>query len=104
MVVFGGYAGQTYKLQLWDTAGQEKYRSLVPAYLKDAHCGVLVFETARKESFDNVANWLALMRDHAPAQIIIILVAHKSDLMKLKECSYAESVSKFAQDEKIQLV
>ena len=43
--------GKTYKLQLWDTAGQEKYRSLVPAYLKDANCCLLVFEPSRKETF-----------------------------------------------------
>ncbi len=38
------YKGHMYRLLLWDTAGQEKFKSLIPAYLKDAHCAVLVFD------------------------------------------------------------
>lgn len=37
----------TYRLQLWDTAGQEKYKSLVPAYLRDAHAAVFVYDLTR---------------------------------------------------------
>ena len=48
------YAGQNYRLQLWDTAGQEKYRSLVPAYLKDANCCLLVFDISRTDTFDSL--------------------------------------------------
>lgn len=75
-------------MQLWDTAGQEKYKSLVPAYLRDANCGVLVFEVSRKETFDNVKLWLSLIRDHAPSQLITVLVANKSDLLELSKCGY----------------
>jgi len=42
------YKGNTCKLQLWDTAGQEKFRSLVPTYLKDAVCAVFVFDISSK--------------------------------------------------------
>lgn len=38
------YNGHMYRLLLWDTAGQEKFKSLIPAYLKDAHCAVLVYD------------------------------------------------------------
>ena len=37
----------TYRLQLWDTAGQEKYKSLVPAYLRDANAAVFIYDTTR---------------------------------------------------------
>jgi GTPase SAR1 family protein len=56
---------KTYRLQLWDTAGQEKYKSLVPAYLRDANCAVFVFDFSRKESFSDLPNWIQLYRDHA---------------------------------------
>ena len=38
---------RTFRLQLWDTAGQEKYKSLVPAYLRDANAAILVYEPSR---------------------------------------------------------
>jgi small GTP-binding protein len=40
----------TFRLQLWDTAGQEKYKSLVPAYLRDANAAIFVYDVSRKES------------------------------------------------------
>lgn len=59
------HVDKTYRLQLWDTAGQEKYKSLVPAYLRDANCAVFVFDFSRKESFADLPNWIQLYRDHA---------------------------------------
>ena len=41
------YQGKIYRLQLWDTAGQEKFKSLVPNYIRDAHCAVFVYDIAR---------------------------------------------------------
>jgi small GTP-binding protein len=38
------YGGKQWKLELWDTAGQEKYRSLVKSYLKDADCALFVYD------------------------------------------------------------
>lgn len=48
----------TFRLQLWDTAGQEKYKSLVPAYLRDANAAIFVYDVTRKESLENVRKWL----------------------------------------------
>ena len=44
-----------YRLQLWDTAGQEKFRSLIPAYLRDAHCAVFVYDVTNPESFAHIS-------------------------------------------------
>lgn len=43
------YKGNSCRMQLWDTAGQEKFKSLVPTYLKDAVCCVLVFDVSSIE-------------------------------------------------------
>jgi len=40
-------SNRTYRLQLWDTAGQEKYKSLVPAYLRDANAALLIYDPLR---------------------------------------------------------
>ena len=71
---------QTYRLQLWDTAGQEKYKSLVPAYLRDANCVVFVFDISKKESLHNLSGWMQLYADHQPKNSITCLLANKSDL------------------------
>ncbi len=52
------YNGHMYRLLLWDTAGQEKFRSLVPAYLRDAHCAVLVYDVMNEESFKGISTWI----------------------------------------------
>lgn len=60
----------------------------MPAYLKDANCGLLVFDIQRKESFESIRGWLSLLREHSPSDAVIILVANKSDVMELSQCDY----------------
>jgi Ras-related protein Rab-6A len=48
------YNGHLYRLLLWDTAGQEKFRSLIPAYLRDAHCAVFVYDVTCSQSFSDL--------------------------------------------------
>lgn len=57
-------ANRTYRLQLWDTAGQEKYKSLVPAYLRDANAAIFVYDVTRKESLENLKGWIQLYREN----------------------------------------
>lgn len=93
------YKGRVYRLQLWDTAGQEKYRSLVPAYLRDANCAVFVFDLSRLETLDNLKNWLQLYRDHQPETSIGMLVGNKSDLMVNVPADMEERIDTFAKHE-----
>jgi Ras-related protein Rab-6A len=51
------HKGLLYRLQLWDTAGQEKFKSLVPNYIRDAHCAVFVYDCTRHETFSGVDSW-----------------------------------------------
>jgi small GTP-binding protein len=67
------------KLNIWDTAGQEKYASLASLYCRDA-CGCLcVFDVTNKESFDHLDKWLMKFEENALETSIIILVANKSE-------------------------
>lgn len=70
---------RTYRLQLWDTAGQEKYKSLVPAYLRDANCAVFVVDVTRAETLDHLAGWIQLYRDHEKQNSKAVLMANKID-------------------------
>jgi small GTP-binding protein len=65
-------------LNIWDTAGQEEYRSLVPVYLRGAQVALVVFDLSRPETFDHLADWLLMLDDVDSCHIII--VGNKSDL------------------------
>lgn len=74
------YQGAVYRLQLWDTAGQEKFKSLVPNYIRDAHCAVFVYDTTRRDTLDGIDSWLDLFNDYHSQDAVTILVGNKSDL------------------------
>jgi small GTP-binding protein len=72
--------GQPVKLVLWDTAGEEKYRAIVPMYLRDVSYLLLVFDISNRESFDSVPGWAAFIRLHAKVSAKIVLIGNKADL------------------------
>jgi small GTP-binding protein len=74
------YNGQSIEVQIWDTAGQEQYRSLSPVYFKSAAAALLVFDLTNPTSFTNVNEWLASFRTASPERALIFLVGNKTDL------------------------
>jgi len=76
--------GKTIKAQIWDTAGQERYRAITSAYYRGAVGALLVYDIAKYATFENVERWLKELRDHADANIVIMLVGNKSDLRHLR--------------------
>ena len=75
------------KLQVWDTAGQEKYRSVTPIYFRDAAAAIIVFDITSKQTLDNAEGWINDLRSYAPNHIIIGLAGNKSDLYAKEEVS-----------------
>ena len=68
------------KLQIWDTAGQEKYRSLAKIFYQSAEVAVLVYDVTLKKSFEQVKEyWVKELKENAPENIIIVIAANKSD-------------------------
>ena len=86
---------------MWDTAGQEKYKSLVPAYLRDANCCIIVFEIGREESFRHVGDWLGLFREYSPKDSLAVLVGNKADQCRLYNCGFWEEVEGLIQKERM---
>lgn len=68
------------KLSLWDTAGQEQYKSITRSYFRGASGALLVFDITRRKTFDNVTSWLHDLRQIAEEDIVVVLVGNKSDL------------------------
>ncbi len=71
----------TIKLTMWDTAGQEKFKSLTRMYFQDAEAALIVYDVTFRESFENAKKWVEDLKTNANQQdIVMALVGNKSDL------------------------
>lgn len=68
------------KLIIWDTVGQEKFRSITRQYYRDALGAIIVFDLTDKKSFDDVNTWLKDLNTHGSKDTVIIILGNKSDL------------------------
>ena len=67
---FKDYNNQVIKFEIWDTAGQEKYRSLTSIFYKDSQIAILVYDVTSEESFEEIEKyWYPQLRDNAPKDI-----------------------------------
>ena len=71
-----------YEIKLWDTAGQEKYRSLTKIFIKDAKIALLVYAIDDKNSFNDLEMWLNIVKEINTDKIILGIAANKADLYK----------------------
>jgi small GTP-binding protein len=84
-----GAAFQTYvmatpqgpvTMQIWDTAGQEKYRALAPMYYRSADIALLVFDVTSISSFQGMQQWCDELAEKAPPNLQVIIAGNKTDL------------------------
>ena len=84
-----------FKLQLWDSAGQEKYRSLIPSYIRGASIIFLVYDLNHHESFDSIINWLGFVNQYTNKdQVKLILIGNKKDLERKVTYNEGETLAK----------
>ena len=88
---------QDVHLLLYDTAGQEKFRSLIPMYTRDANIILLVYDITNRESFENLYAWLKDLTNININEVIICIVGNKIDLNEKREVSNEEG-QKYAQE------
>ena len=81
---------QDINLLLYDTAGQEKFRSLIPMYTRDAKIILLVYDITSKESFNHISDWLKDLTTVKKEEVIFALVGNKIDLDDKREVTYEE--------------
>ena len=72
------YRGQNVKLQMWDTAGQEKYKGLIPSYVRNSSIVFVVYDVSTKSSFDNVPKWISFIR--SIENTTLVLCGNKIDI------------------------
>lgn len=96
--------GFPIKLQLWDTAGQDRFRAIVKAYYRNAVGGLLVFDISHRDSFANLDSWLEdALRNAEPHKPIFVLVGNKNDQEKNREVSKEEG-QKYAKDHDMEYI
>ena len=90
------------KLQIWDTCGQELYRSLITNFYRNSSLAIMVYAINAKESFENVEMWLRELRTHSNPDVKVFLIGNKIDLEKEREITREEG-EKFYRDNKLNL-
>jgi len=95
--------GEQIKLQIWDTAGQEAFRSITRSYYKGAIGAIIVFDITRRYTFDNIKKWLIECEQYSGTYINILLVGNKSDLVARQEVGSEEALE-FAKKNSIEYI
>ena len=86
------------KFEIWDTAGQEKFKALTKIFYKDTDVAILVYDITRKESFEELKNyWYNEIKDNAPNECIVSIAANKYDLYNEEKVS-EDDARKFAKE------
>jgi Ras-related protein Rab-8A len=72
-------SGETIKVQLWDTAGQDRYRTIAKNYYKGSHGILLLYDITKENSFENIREWVQNIREEVYEKAIIFLIGNKID-------------------------
>ncbi|CAD8089447.1 unnamed protein product [Paramecium sonneborni] len=72
--------GKALKFQIWDTAGQEKYKAILPLYYRDAKVALLVYDVNDQQSFEGVKEWFKQLQEQGPLDQIRAIIGNKCDL------------------------
>ena len=78
------------KLQIWDTAGQESFRSITRSYYRGAAGALLVYDITRRDTFKHLSTWLEEARQHSQSNMTIMLIGNKNDLEHRRAVSFEE--------------
>ncbi|OHT06685.1 Ras-related protein Rab-5A [Tritrichomonas foetus] len=95
--------GTDIKLEIWDTGGSEKYRSLAPMYYRDARAAVVVFDVTSTASFTEALEWITEFREKSQTGSIVVAAANKCDLESERKVTFEEAQD-FAFSNQLELI
>ena len=87
---------QIVKLQIWDTCGQEVYRSLISSFYRNSSLAIIVYSIDNRDSFDNLDSWLDEIKSQTHPNLKIFLIGNKADLedQRVVKTKEAEELAK----------
>ena len=68
------------KLDIWDTAGAERYHSIAPMYYRNARAAVVVYDISDAQTFERAKKWVSNLREKIDLDAVIAMVGNKADL------------------------
>ena len=84
--------GKNLLLDIWDTAGQEKYKALTKFFYKDAAVCILVYDITRKETFDNLKTfWYSQLKENSGSNVVLGVAGNKCDLYESEDVKESEA-------------
>ena len=86
-------SGKDIKLQIWDTAGQDRFRAITKNYYKGSHGIILIYDVTNLQTFENVKNWVSQIREEAANNVVIYIAANKIDMEAERKVSKQEGES-----------
>ena len=95
--------GKKVKLQIWDTAGQDRFRTITKNYYKGANGIILIYDVTNTETYDNVENWISQIKEEASPNVVIYLVGNKVDMEDKRKVSTEEG-QKIADDNNLPFI
>ena len=81
---------KVFRIQIWDTAGQENFRSITRAYYKNSVCALVVYDISSRDSFNNVSTWIEDCKNQSPKTIFMVSVGNKCDLNDKRQVTAEE--------------
>ena len=94
------YKGKKYNINIWDTVGQEKFRSLTKIFIKGTKICLFVYDITNKHSFQEINFWLEQAKQIADKDVVFGMAGNKNDLIAKQEVNDKEAI-KFAEENNI---
>ena len=88
------HEGHKINAQMWDTAGQEKYRSISASYFKGSKGAFIVYDITKKDTFDSIEKWLNELKLNGDPGIVTFIIGNKNDLEEFRQVSKEEGEEK----------
>lgn len=82
-----------FKLQLWDTAGSERFRSVTKGYFSNSICALIVYDITDERSFSSIKKWIEECKSYTNEKILLVLVGNKNDLKEQRVITKEEGKS-----------
>ena len=91
--------GETMKLHIWDTGGQERFRAMANLYYKEAAAAILTYDITNEETLGNLSYWIEELRTKADtSNILLCLAGNKSDVPESERKISIQKAKKFAEE------
>ena len=95
--------GKEIKIQIWDTAGQENFRSITRSYYRSSVAAIVVYDVTKRVTFDRIKDWMDEIKNNSHEKVTLILVGNKRDLKDNREVAREEG-EKLARQIKVMFI